>query len=154
MIASALLLLVVGFFLSSLDSASSASRYQRVRGETLDRLRLAAARFSKDARQAIEVSVADQDRIVMDTYVGTTAKEVTWRAVADPAGGYNLERTVTGSGSEVLVVSVLYPEVFSYYGLRLDVTQVNKVRLVLEAQPDPKHPTLVLSSAVEMRNAG
>ena len=152
MIASALMVFVVGFFLTSMESANRHSKWAEVRAEAMDRLQRTAARFSKDARQASGVDTAGDDSVVLRTLVGGVPTNVTWQLVDAGDGLHNLQR-VSGTTSELFVVQVTGVAPFYYYDLQTDLTQVNRVRLRLATQPDPKHPPIEVISSVEMRNA-
>lgn len=150
MVASAVLLTALAIFLGSMVSGMSTSRYAQIRNETLDDLRLTSAAFTKDARQAVKVRTALIDQVVMDTYVNGTLQTVTWRVVNE-GGVLNLRRDQNG-GSRVFDIHLTTDAVFSYYR-EVDPARVNRMRLVLATQPDPKYPPVQVEADAEMRNA-
>ena len=149
-ITSALLLVAVATALTALSSGFGTSTYATARSKSLDDLRIMAAVFGKDARQAVDVKVATSAVVKMNTYVNGTVKEVTWSAADD-----RLTRTVVGTPTEnrVYLVDLTTTAVFSYYG-ETDAAKVTRVRLSAATQPLGNHPPVEIVSDAEMRNVG
>lgn len=149
-ITSALLLVVVATAMTALTSGFGTSTYATARSKSLDDLRIMAAVFGKDARQAVEVKTATAAMVKMNTYVNGTVKEVTWSAADD-----RLTRTVVGTPDEnrVYLVDLTTTAVFSYYG-ETDATKVTRVRLAAATKPLSNHPPVEIVSDAEMRNVG
>lgn len=152
MIASMVLLVALGTFLGSLVSGMSTSTYTQTRNESLDDLRLTAAAFTKDARQAVRVTVAQASTVTMQTYVDGALKTVTWQVVTED-GVKNLRRSEDGGNPRLYDVHLTSSNVFSYY-YEVDPARVNRMRLVLATQPLAKYPPVEIEADAEMRNVG
>ncbi len=146
-VTSAVLLVALAAALSTLGSATRTARFADDRGQALDDLRVMAATFSKDVRQATQATEATPTDLVIDTYLGGTLTTVTWSASAT-----ELTRQVGSQTPTVYVIDLTTPNVFSYYGDEAVVSNVNRVRLSLATQPDPNYDPVVLQTDVEMRN--
>jgi hypothetical protein len=147
--ASTLLLVVLATALSGLGSSMQTGRYATERDKSLADLRIMAAVFSKDARQATKVTTASASQVVMDTYVNGTIRNVTWTALAG-----KLTRTVAGAGGEnrVYLVDLTTTAVFSYYD-ETDPARVTRIRLAIATRPLKNHPAVEILSDAELRNA-
>ena len=149
-VTTALLLVVVTTAMMALTSGFGSSTYASARSKSLDDLRIMAAVFGKDARQAVLVTTATTSTVAMETYVNGTVKKVTWSATDD-----RLTRVVDGTPAEnrVYLVDLTTTAVFSYYG-ETDATKVTRVRLAAATQPLDNHPPVEIVSDAEMRNVG
>lgn len=148
--ASLLLLFVVTTAMTAMTSTANTNRYVAERSKSLDDLRIMAAVFSKDARQATDVKVALSSQVQIDTYVDSTVRTVTWTALSG-----KLTRTVSGVGGEnrVYLVDLTTTAVFSYYD-ETDPAQVTRIRLAIATKPLPNRPAVEILSDAEMRNVG
>lgn len=146
--ASFLLLLVMTTALSGMTSGFQSNRYVVERDKSLSDLRVMAAVFSKDARQATLVRSATASSVQMDTYVNGVVKTATWTASAG-----KLSRSVSGGGNHVYLVDLTTTAVFSYYG-ESDPAKVTRVRLAIATKPLANHPAVEILSDAEMRNVG
>lgn len=146
--ATFLLLLVMVTALSGMTSGFQSNRYTVERDKSLADLRVMAAVFSKDARQATKVRSASASSIQMDTYVNGVVRTATWTASAG-----KLSRAVSGSGGEnrVYLVDLTTTAVFSYYG-ESDPAKITRIRLAIATQPMANHPPVEILSDAEMRN--
>lgn len=145
MIASALLLVALVTLLSALSSVTESSVRTADRSASLDQLRLMAANFGKDVRQANRVSAATSSTITLETLVGGVPSSVRWTATDE-----QLTRTV-GSASQVFVIDLTAAEIFSYQG-ETTPSKIRRVRMSLATQPDPRRPPVALETETEMRN--
>jgi type II secretory pathway component PulJ len=148
-VTSAVLLAVVAVFFAQLGSMQKTSQFASTRTEALDALRLAAARFTKDTRQASGVTVATAEQVVLETYVGAARTTVTYALVS--SGTTTVLRRKQGSGQAVdLVTRLRTPSFFAYD--TTDVTNVARVRLVLSTRPDSRHDAVSISTQASFRN--
>ena len=121
-IASAILLGIMAFAMSSLFTAQSGQEFARRRSQSLDELRLGAAAFSRDARQAKSAEVQKLTaagvltptppvgctetsttkcgtKLVFDTFVsGSPVHLVTWEFKEWPTGSGKIRLTRTHAG--------------------------------------------------------
>jgi hypothetical protein len=151
-VAAAILAAALASFLAALATGMRTSRYGADRERALDDLRTAVATFSKDARQGVAVTEAATNRVTLRTYVGGAPATVTWRAVADGSGHFNLSRREGAGAERLFVVHLTGDAVFGYFG-EVDPARIHRVRITLATRPDPRYPEVILSADVEMRNA-
>lgn len=159
-VASALLLVALTGFLAALASLNTTSAYQSGRSRSLDDLRITAGRFAKDVRHSAGLISAEDDRVVMSTYVSDSLATVTYEVVTSADGVRNLERTVSTGGSQVFVVKLTDDSIFTFDndedpGDAVLVTQPSNTRQVgihMETKPSVRHPAVVLSTEVTLRN--
>lgn len=159
-VASAILLLALTGFLSSLASLHTTSGYQSGRSRSLDDLRITAGRFAKDIRHSAGLTLAEDSRVVMSTYVNGVLSTVTYEVVTGGDGVRNLERTVSTGGSQVFVVKLTDDSIFTFdndedLGDGVLVTAPANTRQVgihMETKPSKRHPAVVLSTEVTLRN--
>jgi len=149
----ALLGIVTIAVLGSMSSATESAQFASERNESLDQLRIMAANFTKDIRQATGATAIDAatlSSVTVNTYVNGTIQSVRWRVVTG-SDGDQLQRTVGSATPITYVVDLTTPQVFDFFGAT-DPTAVNRVGLNLATQPDARHPSVELSTIVEMRN--
>lgn len=151
MIGVALLGIAVVAMLGTLNRTTETARYAELRNQSLDQLRVMAATFGKDVRQAVRATAIDDNRLTIDTYVDGALRSITWRVEPTSDGRDRFERFATGVDPVEYVVDLTSPAVFSYEG-KTDPLQVNRVRLTLATRPDPRHPAVSIETDLEMRN--
>ncbi|HVM40520.1 MAG TPA: hypothetical protein VM618_07045 [Acidimicrobiia bacterium] len=154
MIGVGLLSIAVVTILGTLGRTTETARYSELRNQSLDQLRLMAANFGKDVRQARRVTAADLvngDEVSLQTYVDGVLTNVTWRVRPDDSGAFRFERVGASIDPVIYVVDLTSSNVFSYFD-KTDVLQINRIRLNLATAPDPRHPAVSLETDLEMRN--
>lgn len=150
MICVGLLAVAVVSILGTLGRTTEAAHYSELRNQSLDQLRLMAANFGKDVRQAVGTSTTEPDRMVIQTYVNGALTTVTWRVRELADGSEQFERLASGLDPIVHVVDLTTDQVFAYDDP--DETRVTRVRLALATQPDDRYPAVSLETDLEMRN--
>lgn len=142
---------LVGFF-GSLVAVQRTSSYEAGRTRALDDMRITASAFAKDARHAVGITSAADDKVVMTTYVGGVEKSVTYRVVTT-AGETNLERVEDGAGARLFVIRLTDSSIFTF--TPGDLTSPEDIRLVgihMETRPTKNDPPVVLATEVLLRN--
>lgn len=175
-VASAMLLLVVAIALGGLASFQQSQEFARNRSATLDELRLAAAAFSREARQASSVTVTGTapstgcntatvvcgNRVVLNTFAaGQPVTTVTWEIKQQPAGSGNVRlvrTTALGTtrtyGDRLLPVTSSSSQAFFAYRFitSSDPNAKSTLTVRLSTQPQTRHPIVSLTSKVTTRN--
>lgn len=141
-----LLLLVVGSLLTVFASVQRSATFVQARSETLDGMRLAVDRMTKEIRQATSINEASTaSRLEMDTYVLGTSRHIVYEAT-----GTQITRSVDGGSSTVLQGELATSSVFTYTPSTSDVKVVTVTLSVRPVRrPDT---TLVLTSEARLRN--
>lgn len=150
MIASAMLLAALVGFFATLASLQRTSAYEQGRTRALDDLRNTADIFAKDARHSLGVIAETPTSVVFKTYVGTSGsvQTVTYR-VQSNNGELDLEK-VTGTARQLFVVKLTAASIFTYDNAA--PSQVRRIGLHMESQPDTHYPPVVLGVEVSLRN--
>ena len=159
-IAAMLLIVALGAFSAGLARTQKTSNYATEREKSLDDLRLAAAEFTRDARQAAEVTTATTARVSFDQYLevnaahpGAEIVETTWEVI-NTAGGLQLKRTRNG-GERVFLVKLTSDTVFEYEpNVFTAVGEIRRIRLFMSTKPLQKYPDVDLTVEVSLRNVG
>ena len=146
-VASTILLLAVAAVLGGLDSSTRTARFADDRSQALDDMRIMTVDFGRDVRQATEATSISTSELALNTYVGGTLTQVTWRAT-----GSRLTRTVSGGNERLYLIDLVTSAVFSYSGV-VDPRDVARVRLTLATRPDARYEPVSVETDVEMRNA-
>jgi type II secretory pathway pseudopilin PulG len=173
-IASALLLLILAMTMGALYSSQSAQEFSRRRSATLDELRLAAAAFSRDARQARDAELTGSvasgctdgtnttcgSSVTFDTFVaGSPVHLVRWDFRESPAGSgkIRLARTYGGStrffADDLNSAAVANSSFFQY--TQVTATDVGKkptLLLQMNAKPKRIDPVVRLQKKVTFRH--
>lgn len=126
-------------------SVQRSQAYVTDRSESMDQLRIALDRVSKEVRQATTVTTKTPTSIAMSTYVAGAAEVVTWSVT----GGV-LRRTNEWGSTTTLLREITNTDVFTYTpatGNPLVVT----VRLEMRPRHSP-NVRLELTSEIRLRN--
>ena len=148
-ITCALLLLVVGVILSSLEEVMKAEAYTADRTSSLDSMRLTLNRMTRELRQASSVNetTSTPSRIEFDTY----GPEGTRHVVYD-VSGTALTRSIDSGPAVNVLVGVASSSVFTYVTAP-PVPGAQWVRISLAMRPSRTPDTvLILDSEVNLRN--
>lgn len=142
-----LLVIVLASIMGVFQVVQRQTAFVKDRSETLDEMRIAVDRMTKEIRQASIVQPdSTPSRLEMTTYVLGVQKEIVYQAV-----GEELTRSVDGGSEVVLQEDLTDVNVFSYTGDTGGVVQV--VALTLNVHPErTPETTLVLTSEVRLRN--
>lgn len=177
-ITSALLMVVVALVTAALYSAQSAQEFTRRRSETLGELRLGAAAFSRDARQAQNADVTVPaatpvgcvetanttcgSKVTFDTFVaGSPVRLVEWEIREWPAGSGDIQlvRKTTTNQTRVFggklnpSTSATAASYFRYTEVTsTDAGKKPTLTLQLNAKPIKQDPVIGLKSKVTFRN--
>src|SRR4051812_35716383 len=109
-LASSLLLLVVGAFLGAFVSVQNADAYASGRAKALDDMRVTMARTTRDIRQGIGVvGTPTASHLVLSTYVDGVERQVTYDAT-----GTSLTRTVGTDPAVVVQPDLASTDLFHY----------------------------------------
>lgn len=143
-----LLLVVVGSLLTVFESVQRTQMFAQERSQTLDDMRLALDRITKETRQASSVAATSTASVLdMQTYVNGTPTHVVYEA-----SGSALTRADAG-GSPVPILSNLNSTAVFTYAPAVDGAQV--VTITLNVHPARRPDTVVsLTSEVRLRNEG
>ena len=144
-----ILLVVLASILGIFQVVQRQSAYVKDRSETLDSMRIAVDRMTKEIRQARVVTpdgTAPATRFEMTTFLVGTEAEIEYAVVGD-----TLTRSVNGGTADVIQDDLASTNLFTYTSDTAGVVQV--VSFTLEVHP-PRNPdtTLVLTSEVRLRN--
>ena len=144
-----LLLVVLGSILGIFQVVQRQSAFVKDRSETLDTMRIAVDRMTKEIRQARVVEpdgTAPGTRFEMTTFLLGVEADIVYAVVGD-----DLTRSVNGGTAVVLQEDLALTNMFTYTADTLGVVQV--VSFSLQVHP-PRSPdtTLVLTSEVRLRN--
>ena len=146
---TALLLLVIGAALSSLESVTKAQAFQMNRSQTLASMRGALNRMTKELRQAssVDTAVSNATTMTFSTYVGSVSHTVTYRA-----SGTVLTRALDAGTATPLLTGLSSTSIFTTVagGSTADVQWV-AIRLSVTASKGIS-TQLVLDSEVNLRN--
>lgn len=144
---ASLLLVVIASILGVFQVVQRQSAYVQDRSETLDSMRIAVDRMTKEIRQASVIQVASvAGRLEMTTYILGVETEIVYEV-----DGQSITRSVDGGTAVVLQDDLADGNVFVYTGDSGGVIQV--VGMTLNVHP-PRSPEtiLVLTSEVRIRN--
>ena len=142
-----ILLVVLASLLGVFQVVQRQTAFVENRSETLDTMRIAVDRMTKEIRQAkIIVPTSTATYLEMTTYVLGVEQHIVYSVV-----GESLSRSVGGGTRKVLQDDLSDTHIFSYTSDAGGVIQV--VALTLSVHP-PRRPetTLVLTSEVRLRN--
>lgn len=142
-----LLLVVMGAILGIFQVVQRQTSFVKERSESLDTMRIAVDRMTKEIRQAsIVETTSTAGHLEMTTYVLGIEKDIVYAVDGDL-----LTRSVGGGTPVVLQDDLVDGNIFTYTGDAGGVIQV--VSLTLSVHP-PRRPetTLVLTSEVRIRN--
>ena len=142
-----LLLVIVGSLLTVFESVQRTQMFTQERSQTLDDMRVALSRITKEARQASSVApTSTASKLDLQTYVNGVATQVVYEAA-----GSTLTRTAGGSAAPILS-NLNSTVVFTYAPA---VTQTQVVTITLNVHPVRRPDTVVsLTSEVRLRNQG
>jgi len=144
-----ILLVVLGSILGVFQVVQRQSAFVKDRSETLDTMRIAVDRMTKEIRQARVVEpdgTAPATRFEMTTFLLGVEADIVYAVVGD-----TLTRSVNGGTADVLQDDLAVTDMFTYTADTSGVVQV--VSFSLQVHP-PRSPdtTLVLTSEVRLRN--
>lgn len=144
-----LLLVVMGSILGVFGVVQRQSAYVKDRSETLDTMRIAVDRMTKEIRQARVVEpdgTSPASRFEMTTFLLGVEADIVYAVT-----GGSLTRSVNGGTADVLQKNLASTDLFTYTSDTSGVVQV--VSFSLSVHP-PRRPdtTLVLNSEVRLRN--
>lgn len=144
-----LLLVVLGAIMGIFQVVQRQSAYVKDRSETLDTMRIAVDRMTKEIRQARVVepdAATPTERFEMTTFLLGEEAEIVYAVV-----GETLTRSVNGGTAVVLQEDLAASDLFTYTSDTAGTVQV--VSFALQVHP-PRQPetTLVLTSEVRLRN--
>jgi type II secretory pathway pseudopilin PulG len=144
-----LLLVVLGAMMGIFQVVQRQSAYVKDRSETLDTMRIAVDRMTKEIRQARVVDpdpVAPAERFEMTTFLLGEEADIVYAVIGD-----TLTRSVNGGTAVVLQDDLAASNLFTYTADTADIVQV--VSFSLQVHP-PRAPetVLVLTSEVRLRN--
>ncbi len=149
-IASLVLTVVLTLAFSTLSVGQEVGRSTEARKEAYDRLRVAAAGFSREARQATTppTIAADGSSATFKTYAGGVVQTVTWRI--SPTAPFDLERCApTCSGSSLRTYSVSLMSRLNAFAFD---PSTNVLRVSLRTSGGPRVRNVTLTSEVQLRN--
>ena len=132
---------LIGVFISIQRSQA----YVTDRSESMDSLRIAMDRLSKEVRQATTVGTHSATSLQMVTFVGGSAEQITWAV----AGG-TLTRTDEWGASTVALEEVTNTNIFTYTPATGQPTII-AVRLEMRPAQSPDI-LLELTSEIRLRN--
>jgi len=142
-----ILLVVLASLLGVFQVVQRQTAFVQNRSETLDTMRIAVDRMTKEIRQARIIDPASTaTHLEMTTYVLGVQKDIVYTVA-----GESLSRSVGGGSPKVLQDDLSDANIFMYTSDAGGVIQV--VALTLSVHP-PRRPetTLVLTSEVRLRN--
>lgn len=144
-----ILLVVMGSILGVFGVVQRQSAFVKDRSETLDTMRIAVDRMTKEIRQARVVEpdgTSPATRFEMTTFLLGVEAEIVYAVVGD-----TLTRSVNGGTADVIQDDLVSTALFTYTGDTAGIVQV--VSFSLQVHP-PRTPdtTLVLTSEVRLRN--
>jgi len=151
MVASAVLLVALATFFSTLARLGQTESYALAHQRSLDDLRLAADSFSRDTRQAARVISGTTSRLEFDQYVGPGLARTVWEVFTDANGTRNLRRT-RGGGTAVFVVALTDQTVFEYRPSSTTPDEIRRVQLFMSTKPLKDYPAVNLTTEVTLRN--
>lgn len=133
---------LVGVFISVQRSQA----YVSDRTESLDNLRLAMDRLSKEVRQTTTVTAKTATSLAITTFVAGSAEDITWAVV-----GGTLTRTDQWGASATVLRNVTNSDVFTYTPA---TGRPVVVAVRLQTRPAQSPDTLLeLTSEIRLRNA-
>ncbi|MGH2786141.1 MAG: PilW family protein [Actinomycetota bacterium] len=143
------MLVVIGSIMGVFQVVQRQSAYVKDRSETLDTMRIAVDRMTKEIRQARVVEpdgTAPATRFEMTTFLLGVEADIVYAVV-----GETLTRSVDGGTPVVLQDALATSDLFTYTSDTEGIVQV--VSFSLQVHP-PRSPdtTLVLTSEVRLRN--
>lgn len=144
-----ILLVVMGSILGVFQVVQRQSAYVKDRSETLDSMRIAVDRMTKEIRQARVVEpdgTSPASRFEMTTFLLGVEADIVYAVAGD-----SLTRSVNGGTADVLQKNLASTSLFTYTSDTSGVVQV--VSFSLTVHP-PRRPdtTLVLNSEIRLRN--
>ncbi len=142
-----IMLVVVGALLTIFDSTQRTQVFAQERSQTLDEIRLALDRMTKEIRQGSVVESASTTSFLgVDTYVNGVATHIHYTV-----SGTSLLREVNGSSS-TLLANLNSSDVFTYAP---DAASAQVITITLNVHPLRRPDTVVsLTSEVRLRNEG
>jgi type II secretory pathway pseudopilin PulG len=142
-----LLLIVVGSLLTVFESVQRTQVFAQERSQTLDDMRIAIERVTKEARQATSVtSTSDADTLDMETYINGTSTHVVYATSGD-----DLTRTV-GSSTVTILTNLDSTSIFAYTP---SAESAQVITITLDVHPARRPDTVLsLTSEVRLRNEG
>ncbi len=142
-----LLAVVVTSLLTIFESVQRTSAFTQDRTQSLDDMRIAMARISKELRQASTIREGSSTtRLDIDTFVNGAATRVVYEA-----SGEELTRTVGVSSAPVLG-ELASTNVFAYSS-ETTITDSTLVTVLLTVHPERRpDTTLALESKIRLRN--
>ena len=149
LIYSALLMVVMGASLSSLESVTGAQAFQMNRSESLAAMRVALNRMTAELRQAssIDTALSGPSTLTFSTYVRGTKRTVTYRAT-----GTVLTRAFDGGAAVPALQNLALTNVFTTV-TATTAAGVQWVAINLQVRASKGAGTvLVLDSEVNLRN--
>jgi Tfp pilus assembly protein PilW len=144
-----LLLVVLASILRVFESVNRSAALVRERSETLDSMRLALDRMTKEIRQARLVTpdaAAPATALTMQTYVLGQLRTIRYAA-----SGQRLTRSVDGGAAVPIQDNLSSTSLFAYTTDAVGVVQVVTITLRVHPARRPD-TTLVLTSEVRLRN--
>lgn len=147
MITLSLLVIVVGALLGIFESVHRNAAFVQERSETLDTMRLAVDRMTKEVRQAsIVQTTSTSSRLEMSTYLLGTPATIVYQVT-----GENLTRSIDGGSAAVVQQNLSSANLFTYTKDTGGVVQL--VGMILQVHPVRRPNTIVvLNSEVRLRN--
>lgn len=148
-ITSALLALILAVIFASLEQVVTSEAYSADRTASIDSMRLALNRMTRELRQASNVDDATStaSHLEFDTYVNGASRHVAYNA-----SGTTLTRTV-GTGNAVTVLTGLASTNLFTYVSAPPVPGAQWVQINVQVRPKRSPDTiLVLDSEVNLRN--
>jgi len=149
MITCGLMLLVLGVIFASLDQIVKVDSYTADRTASLDDMRVALNRMTRELRQASSVDEATStpSQIVFDTYGASGPRHVVYTAT-----GTTLTRRVNAGAAITVLTGLASTDVFTYV-IAPPVPGAQWVQVKLQVEPKRAPDTvLVLDSEVNLRN--
>lgn len=149
MITCGLMLLVLGVIYASLDEVVKADSYTADRTASLDDMRVALNRMTREIRQAsnVDETTSTPSRIEFDTYGPTGPRHVVYTAT-----GTVLTRQVGGGSAIPVLTGLASTSVFTYV-IAPPVPEAQWVQIKFQVRPKLAPDTvLVLDSEVNLRN--
>jgi Tfp pilus assembly protein PilW len=141
-----LLTIVVVAFGSSFLSIQKSDAYVQGRAQSLDEMRFAMNRMTRDLRQGASfVGAPSASDLTVHTYVNEAARDVRYQV-----SGAQLLRSVGGATPVAVLNGVVTPDIFTFAP---DDTNPQVVTITLQVEPrNAPDTTVTLESEVRLRN--
>lgn len=158
-IATALLLIIIGAALSMLDTGTKTERISQARNDAQTSLRGAMNQMTKEVRQAVSVAPSSNQTLLdIQTLISGVQHRVVYQVTGSPPNA-KLQRAIDGGTPVQLADRIMAPQAFCYQYSDPDClattppTGLSSIRISLQISPVVfSSGTVTLATDIQLRN--